>query len=184
MTGPWHSPHSIARRLSQLTVRHWRIHVRAGPRLSGLGKEHRVDAYWAGYANATAIRELDFNDSFFAEDSSHPGDIIGPLAAIAEQRGLTGTDLLRGIVTGYEVQVNLVKGIALNKHRVDHVAHLGPAVAAGIGAMLKLAGAGSLSSDQSCRTSFDLDPADPKGPDFVLQGKRAGPYRTDRDAGR
>src|SRR3546814_17762536 len=30
------------------------------------------------------------------------------------------------------------KGIALNHYRIDHVAHLGPAVAAGIGAMLRL----------------------------------------------
>ena len=31
-----------------------------------------------------------------------------------------------------------MKGIALNRHRIDHVAHLGPAVAAGLGAMLGL----------------------------------------------
>src|SRR3546814_6639225 len=30
------------------------------------------------------------------------------------------------------------KGIALNHYRIDHVAHLGPAVVAGIGAMLRL----------------------------------------------
>ncbi|MBT8408563.1 MAG: MmgE/PrpD family protein [Alphaproteobacteria bacterium] len=109
-----------------------------GSSIIGLGDAPRVDAFWGAYANATAIRELDFNDSFFAEDSSHPGDVIGPIAAVAEQRGLTGGALLRGIVTAYEVQVNLVKGIALNRHRIDHVAHLGPAVAAGIGAMLGL----------------------------------------------
>merc|ERR1711991_383557 len=33
---------------------------------------------------------------------------------------------------------NLVKGICLHKHKVDHIAHLGPSVAAGIGSMLKL----------------------------------------------
>lgn len=109
-----------------------------GASVIGLGRETRCDAYWAGYANATAIRELDFNDSFFAEDSSHPADTIGPIVAVAEQLGLTGQTLLRGIVTAYEVQVGLVKGIALNRHRIDHVAHLGPAVAAGIGAMLGL----------------------------------------------
>jgi len=32
----------------------------------------------------------------------------------------------------------LVKGICLHEHKVDHIAHLGPSVAAGIGSMLKL----------------------------------------------
>ncbi|MGI9510397.1 MAG: MmgE/PrpD family protein, partial [Geminicoccaceae bacterium] len=109
-----------------------------GSSLIGLGQHTRVDPFRGGYANATAIRELDFNDSFFAADSSHPGDVIAPIAAVAETRRLSGADLLRGIVTAYEVQVDLVKGIVLNRHRIDHVAHLGPAVAAGLGAMLGL----------------------------------------------
>lgn len=109
-----------------------------GSSLIGLGRRATVDPFWGGYANATTIRELDFNDSFFAIDSAHPGDVIGPIAAIAEARGLSGTALLRGIVTAYEVQVDLVKGIALNRHRIDHVAHLGPAIAAGLGGMLGL----------------------------------------------
>ena len=109
-----------------------------GSSLIGLGRRAAVDPYWGGYANATAIRELDFNDSFFAADSSHPGDVIGPIAAIAEANRVNGAALLRGILIAYEVQVGLVKGIALNRHRIDHVAHLGPAVAAGLGAMLGL----------------------------------------------
>ena len=38
----------------------------------------------------------------------------------------------------YEVQTALVQGIPLQRHRIDHMAHLGPAVAAGLGAMLRL----------------------------------------------
>jgi 2-methylcitrate dehydratase len=46
--------------------------------------------------------------------------------------------LVRGIATGYEIQVDLVKAICLHKHKIDHVAHLGPSAAAGIGTMLGL----------------------------------------------
>ena len=114
------------------------LHAAGGASLIGIGQNPKADLYWAGYANATAIRELDFNDSFFSADSGHPGDTIGPLAAVAEAKGLTGADLIRGIAVAYEIQVDLIKGIKLNPYRVDHVAHLGPAVAAGLGTMLGL----------------------------------------------
>ena len=42
------------------------------------------------------------------------------------------------LLTGYEVQVNLVKAICLHEHKIDHIAHLGPSVAAGIGTLLNL----------------------------------------------
>jgi 2-methylcitrate dehydratase len=97
---------------------------------------------WAALANGTAVRELDFHDTFLAAEYSHPGDNIPPILAVAQHTGaaknLTGEDLVRGIVTGYEIQVDLVKGICLHEHKIDHVAHLGPSVAAGIGAMLNL----------------------------------------------
>src|SRR5699024_9016689 len=51
---------------------------------------------------------------------------------------LSGHDRIRGIATGYELQVDLVKGICLHEHKIDHVAHLGPSVAAGIGTLLGL----------------------------------------------
>jgi 2-methylcitrate dehydratase len=60
------------------------------------------------------------------------------LLSVAQQNKKSGLDLLKGIITAYEVQVNLVKGICLHKHKVDHIAHLGPSVAAGLGTMLKL----------------------------------------------
>jgi 2-methylcitrate dehydratase len=93
---------------------------------------------WASYANSVAVRELDFHDTFLAAEYSHPGDNIPPLLAVAQHRGLDGAALLRGILTAYEVQVDLARTISLHAHRIDHVAHLGPSVAAGIGAMLDL----------------------------------------------
>ena len=52
--------------------------------------------------------------------------------------GTSGADLIRGLATAYEVQIDLVKGICLHEHKIDHVAHLGPSVAAGLGTMLNL----------------------------------------------
>ncbi|MCV7382438.1 2-methylcitrate dehydratase PrpD [Mycolicibacter longobardus] len=95
-------------------------------------------AEWAAWANGTAVRELDFHDTFLAAEYSHPGDNIPPLVAVAQQLGVSGADLIRGLATAYEIQVDLVKGICLHEHKIDHVAHLGPSVAAGIGTMLRL----------------------------------------------
>jgi len=109
-----------------------------GANLFGINKKFKFDCEWAAWSNGTAVRELDFHDTFLAADYSHPGDNIPPLISVAQQNRKSGLDLLRGIITAYEVQVNLVKGICLHKHKVDHIAHLGPSVAAGLGTMLKL----------------------------------------------
>lgn len=97
-----------------------------------------VDAEWAAWANGTAVRELDFHDTFLAADYSHPADNIPPVLAVAQQLGKGGADLIRGIATGYEIQIDLVKAICLHEHRIDHIAHLGPSAAAGIGTLLGL----------------------------------------------
>jgi 2-methylcitrate dehydratase len=104
--------------------------------------DHTFEAEWAAWANGTAVRELDMHDTFLAADYSHPGDNIPPILATAQQvgttLGLSGADVVRGILVGYEIQINLVKAICLHKHKKDHIAHLCPAQAAGIGAMLGL----------------------------------------------
>lgn len=98
----------------------------------------RVSPEWAAWANGVAVRELDFHDTFLAEEYSHPGDNIPPMVAVAQHKGLGGADLIRGIATGYEIQVDLAIGISLHAHKIDHIAHLGPSVAAGLGTMLNL----------------------------------------------
>jgi len=109
-----------------------------GATVFGLSGDTRVSPEWAAWANGVAVRELDFHDTFLAADYSHPGDNIPAILAVAQHCGLSGNDLARGIATGYEIQVNLVKGICLHEHKIDHIAHLGPSAAAGIGTALGL----------------------------------------------
>jgi 2-methylcitrate dehydratase len=114
-------------------------HPRAGgATLFGIDSNHRFSAEWAAWANGTAVRELDMHDTFLAADYSHPADNIPPILAVAQQMGCSGEDFVRGVVTAYEIQIALVTGICLHKHKKDHIAHLCPAQAAGIGTMLKL----------------------------------------------
>ena len=73
-----------------------------------------------------------------AAETGHPGDAIPSLLSVAQFARLRGTDLIRGVATSYETQLRLSENISLNRTRIDHVGHLGPAIAAGIGAMLRL----------------------------------------------
>lgn len=109
-----------------------------GANLFGLPKDVLVHAEWAAWANCVAVRELDYHDTFLAADYSHPGDSIPAIIAVAQQMGKTGEDIKRAIVASYEVHVNLVKAICLHEHKIDHVAHLCPAQAAGVCVLLGL----------------------------------------------
>lgn len=109
-----------------------------GATIFGMPNSQKFNAEWAAWANGTAVRELDYHDTYLAADYSHPGDNIPPILAVAQQLEKDGMSLLKGLVTGYELHVNLVKGICLHKHKKDHIAHLCPAQAAGIGTMLGL----------------------------------------------
>jgi 2-methylcitrate dehydratase len=110
----------------------------AGATLIGLPATTTVAAEWAAWGNGTAVRELDFHDTFLAADYAHPADSIPPLVAVAQQKGVAGAALLTAITAAYEVHVSLVRAICLHAHKKDHVAHLAPAVVAGLGALLDL----------------------------------------------
>lgn len=109
-----------------------------GATILGMENAQHFCAEWAAWANATAVRELDFHDTFLAADYAHPGDNIPPLLAVGQQLGRSGRDLIRGIATAYEVHIGLAKGICLHQHGIDHLAHLCPATAAGLGTLLGL----------------------------------------------
>lgn len=114
-------------------------HPRAGgATVFGMPNDQKFSCEWAAWANGTAVRELDYHDTFLAADYSHPGDNIPPILAVAQQTGKNGKELLKAIVSGYELHVDLVKAICLHKHKKDHIAHLAPASAGGIGTLLGL----------------------------------------------
>lgn len=111
---------------------------RDGATVFGAGPQLRVSPEWAAWANGTAVRELDFHDTFLAADYSHPGDNIPPVLAVAQTMEKSGRALIRALATAYEIQIDLVRAICLHEFKKDHIAHLCPAQAAGIGTLLKL----------------------------------------------
>ena len=130
---------SLARRPVRAARAQAEAHPRSrGAAVFGLPHERRFSPEWAAWANGVAVRELDFHDTFLAADYSHPGDNIPPILAVAQTKGLGGAELVRGIAAGYELQVDLLKGICLHEHKIDHIAHLGPSAAGGIAALLGL----------------------------------------------
>lgn len=129
---------SVLRRPVTVARRQAQAHPVGSGGAAVFGLPGSFSAEWAALANGTAVRELDFHDTFLAADYSHPGDNIPPILAAAQHAGSTGHDLIRALATGYEIQVDLVRGICLHEHKIDHVAHLGPSVAAGLGTLLRL----------------------------------------------
>ena len=124
-------------------VRHARLLALGYPRpggaaLFGLPSDRTYHCEWAALANGVAVRELDMHDTYLAADYSHPGDTIPPILAAAQQTGADGERLARAVLTAYETQMALVSGICLHEHKIDHVAHLAPAVAAGLGTLMRL----------------------------------------------
>ncbi len=109
-----------------------------GALIFGCANNQKFFANWCAWANGTAVRELDFHDTFLAEDYSHPADNIPPVLAVAQQKVCDGRQLLRGIVSSYEIHIALVKAICLHKHKIDHIAHLCPAQVVGAGALLSM----------------------------------------------
>jgi len=66
-----------------MALAHSREH---GATVFGINSDQRFHCEWAAWANGTAVRELDFHDTFLAADYSHPGDNIPPILAVAQQK--------------------------------------------------------------------------------------------------
>jgi len=102
------------------------------------GTGERAGADVAGFANATAVRCLDFNDTYLSREPLHPSDAIAPLLALAEVERRSGADLVTAIAIAYEVAVRLCDAASLRAHGWDHVNHLAIGVACGAARLLGL----------------------------------------------
>jgi len=72
-----------------------------------IGTGKKTDPVTASLANALMVRVMDYNDIYWQQDPSHPSDIIPAAIACGERQGLSGTDLIVGIVLGHEFEMRL-----------------------------------------------------------------------------
>lgn len=80
----------------------------------------------AAFQLGTAIRWLDYNDTWLAAEWGHPSDNFGGLLAIADflcrnGRWVTIRDVLHAAVKAYEIQGVLALGNSFNRLGFDHV---------------------------------------------------------------
>jgi len=69
----------------------------------------RTNPVDASFLNAHMIRAMDYNDIYWKADPAHPSDLISGPLALAEARGLSGKDLILGIVIAYELEMRLAE---------------------------------------------------------------------------
>ena len=114
--GGWESaPAKIARKVARS------VRFRAGATL--IGEAHRTTEDLAAFANGTAVRYLDYNDTYLSKEPAHPSDNIPAALAAAEAAGRGGKALIEAIVLGYEIQCRLCDAAALRPKGWDHVTY-------------------------------------------------------------
>jgi 2-methylcitrate dehydratase len=84
------------------------------PQATVLGLGRKVSCEQAAFLNGMALRYFDYNDYVGMGRPNHASINVAPALAVAEMQGLTGKDLLVGLVAGYEVEVRLRDAIAAN----------------------------------------------------------------------
>jgi 2-methylcitrate dehydratase PrpD len=114
-------------------------------RSTAIGHDRTLTSYDAALVNGTAAHGEDFDDTFEG-GPVHAGAVIVPaVLAIAEERGLGGDAVLKGVAVGVELlcRGSLVAPQAIHKAGFHPTAVLGAlAAAAAVGAAIGLDGAG------------------------------------------
>ena len=123
-------PARIARRLAA------RSRSEPPARVLGSGELTSIEA--AAFANCVMARYLDFNDTFMSQEVAHPSDMIPAILAVADAHHADGKDVLRAIITAYEMFAVFADVCSLWDKGWDHGLYIGFGVAAGAGQLLGL----------------------------------------------
>jgi len=67
----------------------------------------RTNPVDAAFLNALMIRAMDYNDIYWKQDPSHPSDIIPAATSVCDWKGLSGKDLILGMIIAYELEMRL-----------------------------------------------------------------------------
>ena len=91
------------------------------------GTKLELDVVQGAFAIGTAIRWLDFNDTWLAAEWGHPSDNLGAILATADwltrtgKRQLTIKDVLTAMIKAHEIQGIIALENSFNKVGLDHV---------------------------------------------------------------
>ena len=99
--------------------------VEKGVRVPGTNFE--LDVVQGAFNIGTAIRWLDFNDTWLAAEWGHPSDNLGGILAVADwlnrtgQKVITIKDVLTAMIKAHEIQGCIALENSFNKVGLDHV---------------------------------------------------------------
>ena len=91
------------------------------------GTNYELDVVQGAFNIGTAIRWLDFNDTWLAAEWGHPSDNLGAILAVADwlnrtgQKTLTVKDVLTAMIKAHEIQGCIALENSFNKVGLDHV---------------------------------------------------------------
>ncbi|MEY2638218.1 MAG: 2-methylcitrate dehydratase [Actinomycetota bacterium] len=112
------------------------------------GTDYELDPVQAAFNIGTAIRWLDFNDTWLAAEWGHPSDNLGAILAVADwlsrnavekgEKPLLISDVFKAMVMAHEIQGCIALENSFNKVGLDHVILVKVASTAVAGKMLGL----------------------------------------------
>lgn len=92
----------------------------------------------AAFANGTAVRYLDFNDTYLSLEPAHPSDNLAAILAAGEMARASGQRVIQAIALAYEIQCRLCDAAALRPRGWDHVTYGPFSSALGVAKVWKL----------------------------------------------